>query len=199
MRIQIIILLFFMFLLGCNSKEKKDVTIISDEIVSETISILRENSIESHKINWDSLELQLNLKYPEIANDSIRKLAINWILKEYQFRHHFFMPSEMVKKWEGKSVSNEKRESDLNFTYPIGKMINEEIGYVSIPTFSSGDSTQLTIFAQKSQQELRKLINMGAKNWVVDLTDCQGGNMWPMLAGIGPLIGKGKTGSFFYH
>ncbi|MEM8533925.1 MAG: S41 family peptidase [Chloroflexota bacterium] len=32
--------------------------------------------------------------------------------------------------------------------------------------------------------------------WIVDLSDNQGGNMWPMLAGIGPILGTGIAGYF---
>jgi C-terminal processing protease CtpA/Prc len=119
------------------------------------------------------------------------------MLKEYNFKHHFFMPKEMVQKWKGKNESNEQESTEYNFTYPSGKIISDDIGYVSIPTFLSGDSLQITIFAEKTQQTLKELIQLGAENWIVDLTECQGGDMWPMLSGIGPLIGKGKVGSFF--
>jgi C-terminal processing protease CtpA/Prc len=32
--------------------------------------------------------------------------------------------------------------------------------------------------------------------WVVDLRGNKGGNMWPMLAGVSPLLGDGEVGSF---
>jgi C-terminal processing protease CtpA/Prc len=36
----------------------------------------------------------------------------------------------------------------------------------------------------------------GACGWIVDLRGNGGGNMWPMLAGIGPLLGDSIVGSF---
>jgi C-terminal processing protease CtpA/Prc len=32
--------------------------------------------------------------------------------------------------------------------------------------------------------------------WIIDLRGNLGGNMWPMLAGIGPVVGEGDLGSF---
>ena len=37
---------------------------------------------------------------------------------------------------------------------------------------------------------------MGACGWVIDLRGNVGGNMWPMLLAIGPLLGDGLAGSF---
>jgi len=34
--------------------------------------------------------------------------------------------------------------------------------------------------------------------WIVDLTDNGGGNMWPMLAGLGPLLGERPLGAFAF-
>jgi carboxyl-terminal processing protease len=32
--------------------------------------------------------------------------------------------------------------------------------------------------------------------WIVDLQNDAGGNMWPMLAGLGPILGEGRLGAF---
>ena len=32
--------------------------------------------------------------------------------------------------------------------------------------------------------------------WIVDLRHNRGGNMWPMVAGLGPLLGEGRAGAF---
>jgi C-terminal processing protease CtpA/Prc len=37
---------------------------------------------------------------------------------------------------------------------------------------------------------------LGVCGWVVDLRGNTGGNMWPMVAGIGPIVGEGVLGFF---
>jgi carboxyl-terminal processing protease len=39
-------------------------------------------------------------------------------------------------------------------------------------------------------------IKSGLRGWVVDLRENTGGNCWPMLAGIGPILGEGVAGYF---
>ena len=43
---------------------------------------------------------------------------------------------------------------------------------------------------------LTDLAAQNPKGWIVDLRGNTGGNMWPMLTGIGPILGDGRVGSF---
>jgi hypothetical protein len=67
------------------------------------------------------------------------------------------------------------------------------IGHVVIPAFGRG---HLTAFADSIETLIRTLDAQGACGWIVDLRGNGGGNMWPMLAGIGSLLGNGYIGAF---
>lgn len=43
---------------------------------------------------------------------------------------------------------------------------------------------------------IAELAKRGARAWIIDLRRCDGGNMWPILAGLVPLLGVGHYGSF---
>jgi len=51
-------------------------------------------------------------------------------------------------------------------------------------------------FAMKLHGIVADLLAQKPDGWLVDLRGNGGGNMWPMLAGIGPLLGEGDLGSF---
>ncbi len=73
------------------------------------------------------------------------------------------------------------------------------IGYVLVPSFGgqeSFDPTKAAEFANALHEQIRQLDNAGATAWIVDLRYNSGGNMWPMLAGIGPLLGAERVGAF---
>lgn len=188
-------LIICLFVLGCQTKRSGKSANLNDEVLREAITKLKKNSIESSKINWDSLESQLIAKYPTITNGSMRYEAINWMLKEFNFKHHTYWSSETAASWKSNTAGNDDFDPN-SFSYPEGKMVGKDVGYIKILTFSSGDSLHLALFAEKAQKALNELINSGAKNWIVDLNKCQGGNMWPMVAGIGPILGEGRLGSF---
>jgi hypothetical protein len=77
---------------------------------------------------------------------------------------------------------------------------HRRVGYILVPSFGgqeSFDPTTATAFATALQEQVRQLDIAGATAWIVDLRYNSGGNMWPMLAGIGPLLGVERVGSFY--
>ncbi|MEM8764220.1 MAG: S41 family peptidase [Bacteroidota bacterium] len=71
----------------------------------------------------------------------------------------------------------------------------ENVGYVKINGFS-GNAQQAQNFAENLQQTIALQDDESLLGWVVDLRNNTGGNMWPMLAGIGPILGEGVVGYF---
>jgi carboxyl-terminal processing protease len=52
-------------------------------------------------------------------------------------------------------------------------------------------------YARVVWNQLYGLEDAGARGWIIDLRRNDGGNMWPMLAGLTPLLGRTDYGSFF--
>jgi carboxyl-terminal processing protease len=60
------------------------------------------------------------------------------------------------------------------------------------------DDRQFRAFETKLQKIVADLDRTRPSGWVVDLRGNVGGNMWPMLAGVGPVLGEGDDlGEFF--
>jgi carboxyl-terminal processing protease len=51
-------------------------------------------------------------------------------------------------------------------------------------------------FADSLQQQIRTADAATVIGWVVDLRGNGGGNMWPRVAGVGPVLGEGVAGYF---
>jgi C-terminal processing protease CtpA/Prc len=54
----------------------------------------------------------------------------------------------------------------------------------------------MAAFATRLQELIRAIDQPPACGWIVDLRQDEGGNLWPMLAGVGPLLGEGEVGAF---
>ena len=78
---------------------------------------------------------------------------------------------------------------------PVGRHLAPGIGYLELPAMI-GTEEQVRDYAATAQQVIRQLDQAGTHGWVVDLRRNTGGNMWPMLAGAGPLLGEGHIGAF---
>jgi len=77
-----------------------------------------------------------------------------------------------------------------------GEIVGGKYGYIRVPTYApvnGGTTAQATAFADTLQALVRVTDAKGACGWVVDLRHNSGGNMWPMLAGIGPIVGEGDN------
>lgn len=71
------------------------------------------------------------------------------------------------------------------------------IGYVRVGSTSSA-GTAASEFATRVQDSIRVYDRADLIGWLVDLRSNGGGNMWPMIAGLGPILGDGVLG-YFVH
>jgi hypothetical protein len=74
----------------------------------------------------------------------------------------------------------------------VSALISGNVGYIHVPQ-RGGPGIAL---ADSLHAAVRSLQEAGACAWVVDVRANGGGNMWPMLAGIGPLLGDSLVGGF---
>lgn len=74
----------------------------------------------------------------------------------------------------------------------VARMLEGQVAYIRVPQVSGRG----VAVADSIHGAIRALDAAGACGWIVDLRSNGGGNMWPMLAGIGPLLGDSIVGSF---
>jgi carboxyl-terminal processing protease len=89
------------------------------------------------------------------------------------------------------------------------RVLGGRYGYVRVPTFappagSPDAAARSTALADTLQALVRAVDAQGGAQggaqgpcaWIVDLRHNRGGNMWPMLVGVAPILGDGPYGSF---
>jgi C-terminal processing protease CtpA/Prc len=78
---------------------------------------------------------------------------------------------------------------------PVVKRLDSGVGLIDLPAVTTGGD----VFAQYAtlvQQGIRDADQAGVCGWVVDTRRTNGGNMWPLVAGLGPVMGEGEQGAF---
>jgi carboxyl-terminal processing protease len=70
-----------------------------------------------------------------------------------------------------------------------------DIGYVRIRAFI-GVGTDGDLYILDTQLEMADRDGDSVVGWIVDLRGNVGGNFWPMLAAVGPLLGEGVVGFY---
>lgn len=80
-------------------------------------------------------------------------------------------------------------------SFPGIPTLPSTVGYVKVHAFAgSGDAA--TRYANEIQGMIVSADRDGLIGWIVDLRGNGGGNMWPMLAGVGPVLGEDVVGHF---
>jgi carboxyl-terminal processing protease len=105
--------------------------------------------------------------------------------------HSFLMEAAKSAQW-----SNPDPEAYKQMPLTTGSLLEGKIAYLNMPSVGSGDERTNTYFADKLHDLIDSLDQFGPKGWILDLRNNSGGNCWPMLAGIGPVLGEGKCGYF---
>ncbi|WP_187388136.1 S41 family peptidase [Seonamhaeicola marinus] len=166
--------------------------------------------VEKHSIRRDSIDFKAIKKvvYNKLkSTDSIEDCypLIQYTLAELKDHHSVFLPKEKLESW--KSTSKTKSINQI-ITFHC-KTLNNDIGYIAMRGFSSGDSISIQTYSDSLQSKIKSIDDKNIKGWILDLRENTGGNCWPMLTGLGPLLNdgvcgyfvdnKGKKASWFYN
>jgi carboxyl-terminal processing protease len=69
------------------------------------------------------------------------------------------------------------------------------IAQVVIPLFGNQEQKDIDDYATNVQRVIAGLVPKNPRGWIVDLRGNGGGNMWAMMAGVGPILGAGEPGA----
>jgi C-terminal processing protease CtpA/Prc len=155
--------------------------------MNAALDIMQAHSIRRHEIDWESFRSDAmnwmgDAQTTSDTYDALRKAIV--ALGD----HH----SQLVTP---SGISQQGLPFGTGITAIDAELLPPGIGYVYIPGFN-GQGSDATAFADALQNAVEELDSDEPCGWVVDLRQDVGGNMWPMIAGIGPVLGEGDLGSF---
>jgi C-terminal processing protease CtpA/Prc len=74
-------------------------------------------------------------------------------------------------------------------------MLEGRIAMLAVPAFGGGP-TAASAYTEAGRGVLKGLEARGPCGWIVDLRENTGGDMWPMLSAVAPLLGTPPFGAF---
>ncbi len=161
----------------------------AEAYLREALNLMRIWSINRERVDWDSVEAGAFRRADGAETAADTYPAIETAVKSLQDDHSFFLtPSETRLLFDG----------EARFDAPIVEVRPDGLGYVSIGGFRGNIGEQADDYARSLATTIS---GSGTRvcGWIVDLRENIGGNMWPMVAGLAPLLGgEGEIGSFTY-
>lgn len=161
------------------------------DYLEEALTQMETGSVNRGNLDWNFLRIETykkasNARTPKDTYEAI-KLAIS-LLKD---NHSYFISPEQVSFLE-----NDNDDQVIDVIQPQGKLINNQIGYVLIPHYYLLSKDSMREYASSIQQEIKALDKNKLNKWIIDLRGNSGGNMWPMVLGLRPLINTDVFGFF---
>jgi len=165
----------------------------------------KETSMYSSIINWDILTKQVKVKAENAKTIQELKPAFETLLNGLRDHHGkvinskdysyiaWFTDYKNKRYIDNRIFDNEiwkiVNDTSIKFEY---KLLTHRIGYLKI--VGIGPLVDIQKEAEKIRAAVIKLSKNKVKSWIIDLRYNGGGNMYPMVTGLGTLIGDGIVG-----
>ena len=177
--------LFFPLLVTASEEDEYKTSLV------EAIDIMQKQSIHRNEIDWINLRYKAMKELRATEGRAGYKNAMREAFRLINTNHSYLLNSD-YDFLTGYSDKRCRFEADDNTSF------GRHIGYIRVDTFSSKSPQEQVKYATKLQNQIRQQDSTELKAWIVDLRYNGGGNMYPMLAGVGPLLGNGRFGYFIY-
>jgi carboxyl-terminal processing protease len=184
--------------------------------LDNAIDIMRQHDLHGQGVDWTQLRTEAFKRAGGAFNPIDTYPAIYWTLVQLgDPGSHLRLPPglypdqiALLQQAEkealtnapgGPRVDNSIPTAFTSRRLPEGHVITVQgrnFGYVVLPRCSAKDNDGLLLYAADIRRILTDIAAQNPKGWIVDLRGNTGGNMWPMLTGIGPILGDGPAGSF---
>ena len=188
---------------------------VAKAYIDDALKVMQEHFLHKDKIDWLRLK-QESLSQAAGAQTAVDTYpAIRFALAKLGDHHSYLQLTPDLSRLESSrkpKLANPSampappaRKPTFPFPSPFrtrrvpeGAMVVGStcaVAQIVIPLFSSQERKDIDDYAAKVQSVIAELALKSPRGWIVDLRGNGGGNMWAMLAGVGPILGEGEPGA----
>ncbi|MET8761119.1 S41 family peptidase [Lentzea sp. NPDC004782] len=149
------------------------------EYLDKALDLLQQHSMESARADWPALREQAHLATTGATSPEDTYDAIRQVIAALGNPHTHLITSVRARRPPAP-------------TTPTGRMIGS-VALLRLPATAAANRSN---YVTAGLGIMRDLIARRPSGWVVDLRDNGGGDMYPMLTVVSPLLGEGRTGAF---
>ncbi|HEY1464015.1 MAG TPA: S41 family peptidase [Terriglobales bacterium] len=184
--------------------------------LEQVLDLMQKNALHRSSIDWTQVRQETFTRAQNAQTTVDTYPAIAYAFSQLKEHHSFLqlpdnLPYKQKEALEEQMAKISGKESTSNHSpYLPSKQMqghidrndNKAFAHLVVPMCIGeyADWEKNTPYFEKLVAQLHDLVvtlqEQKPNGWIVDLRGNSGGNMWPMLAGIAPLLGDGKLGSF---
>ena len=205
---KLVCLLFLLcfLLLHSDINSQSPANLVPDSLslrMDTVFNLIRDNSIYRKKINWIQLKDSVNEKTKGARTVENLIPVILYIFESIHDYHGGLNYMGLRYRPVFPPILKEKQTLRSNLVQAIEQqksrinaiVLDKEYGYISIPKMDARNTEDFERFTKQLLDSVNKLPN-NLKGWIIDLRLNTGGSMYPMINGIGKIIGDGPVVSF---
>jgi hypothetical protein len=157
--------------------------------IEEVYGHMQRESIRRDSVSWVRVHERMIALARGARTTADYYPALHQVLRMLGDHHSSHLTPEKLKSTRVAGGTNENPPV-------VVKRLASNVGYIEIGTYWGFDRDKANAYAADAHAKLRAVDSPDICRWVVDLRRNNGGNFWPMLAAIGPILGNGFAGRF---
>jgi carboxyl-terminal processing protease len=189
-----------MLLQACGPRQSNSLaTLTPTTYLTNVLGIIRAQAMKSGDVDWKAVRTKSFQLAAGAKTTADTYPAINYALSQLGDQHSFLVDrngAPTLARGDAK-----KQFMQINRVAPsdVIEVGDKKIGFIVIGSFAGErESPAAQNYAKALKDKLGQIAQQHPAGWIVDLRGNGGGNMWPMIGGVGPLMGSGTLGYFIY-
>ncbi len=178
--------------------------------LNQALDEIQKHALRRDAVDWKIVRAEAlqNAAHAQLTVDTYD--SIRFALNSLGDHHSSFHPTPALEQLESERKGHSVKDENAS-TMPMSPFVGryepagttvarngKHFALVVVPKCFPENEKQFVAYESQLQQIVANLDQSHPDGWIVDLRGNVGGNMWPMLAGIGPLLGEGDDlGEFF--
>lgn len=169
----------------------------ANRLLDEAFTLMQQHYYRKDSVAWTDLAKAAKDKLNSSTNCEAAHETLQWCFREMKEKHSFIMPATKANVYNGNINSAKDTAATGPLIGPLRyELVESNIAYIDVPWVSTADKKLCNAFADSLHRVIADYHRQGVTKWIIDLRNNTGGNCWPMLAGLGALLGNGVHGYF---
>lgn len=163
--------------------------------VDSAFTLARRHSLWRDTVSWARLRGDLDSALSGATRLEDAYPVVRLLLRRLGDRHSFLV----LDSDEAPGIPSPSEDAGRRVVDRTPRLLERgraRIGYVHVPGNHELAADVVASWRSATRAALREQASSGACGWVVDLRANHGGDMWPMLEGLRPLLGPNLLGAF---
>ncbi len=190
-----------LLLCACHASRSAEEPGDARALLAQAIEVLATQPLGREQVDWRALHAELERDIAPDADVSAAHPAILTAVARLGDPHARFVPPPApvaVVPPGAEAPAQPASAASLGPTIPTqpeGRMLDGQVAYLLLPGCGAAEVDALRAYAIALRETIGRLESQQPRGWIVDLRLNGGGNIWPMLLGLQPLLGDGDHAS----